>query len=126
MPIDSNLRSGGPSSFFLRGRRGKGFFPLPVHQILRFPEKKDVRSQVTANCEPQLQYRTSLQEEEGMFVFTLRRGISDFGITQGINRVRDNAFVILGIERKEQCYSLKNAVRLLQCGPLWRHKKAAP
>ena len=30
-----------------------------------------------------------------MFVFTLWRGISEFGLTQGINRAREDEFMIL-------------------------------
>ena len=35
------------------------------------------------------------KEKKGRFVFALRRGILDFGLIQGINRAREDEFVIL-------------------------------
>ena len=97
MPIVTCMRLGGPSSFFLWGRRGNGFFPLPVHQILRFPEKKE--RPIAGYCRLRIPTPSNTEfRSEGtkrMFVFTLRRGTSDFGLTQGIKRAREDEFVIL-------------------------------
>ena len=94
------MQLGGPSSFFFGGDKEKDIFPFACTSNFALPRKKrmsDRRLMPIANPNS-VQYRISLQGTKEMFVFSLRRGISDFGLTQGINRAREDEFVILAWE----------------------------
>ena len=92
---------------FLWGRQGKRFFPLPVHQILRFPEKKEcpiagycrLRIPTPSNTEfrsrGQRGCSSSLLGEESRILVSLR---------VSIGQEKMSLSSLLGIERKEQCH----------------------
>ena len=95
---DRKLRSGGPSSFFPLGMTGERIFPFACSSNFALPRKKNVPSQVTADCQSQLRPILNFAPRGRRGYLSSLLGepvISDFGLTQGINRAREDEFVIL-------------------------------